>query len=62
MKPACTAYTVAEGTNRDTGADGRGMATRGGAEALGILTRGGTVEVGKRADLVLLGADPLADM
>ncbi len=36
------------------------MATRNGAEALGILDQTGTVEVGKRADLVLLDADPEA--
>lgn len=35
------------------------IATRNGAEALGILDEVGTVELGKRADLVLLEADPL---
>jgi imidazolonepropionase-like amidohydrolase len=35
------------------------MATLGGAEALGLELEIGTVAVGKRADLVLLGADPL---
>jgi imidazolonepropionase-like amidohydrolase len=34
------------------------IATRNGAEALGILDETGTVEVGKRADLVLLDGDP----
>ncbi len=38
------------------------MATRNGAEALGIGAQVGTVEAGKRADLVVLEADPLADM
>jgi imidazolonepropionase-like amidohydrolase len=38
------------------------MATRNGAEALGLLPDLGTVEVGKVADLVILGADPLADI
>ncbi len=37
-------------------------ATRGGAELLGQLEARGTVEVGKRADLVLLDANPLADV
>lgn len=36
------------------------MATKNGAEALGILEETGTIEVGKRADLVVLTADPLA--
>jgi imidazolonepropionase-like amidohydrolase len=35
------------------------MATRNVAEALGILDEAGTIEVGKRADLVVLSADPL---
>jgi imidazolonepropionase-like amidohydrolase len=35
------------------------IATRNGAEALGILPDVGTIEVGKRADLVVLTADPL---
>jgi imidazolonepropionase-like amidohydrolase len=34
------------------------MASRNGAEALGILDQVGTIEPGKRADLVLLDADP----
>ncbi len=38
------------------------IATRNGAEALGILDDAGTLEPGKRADLVLLDADPLADV
>jgi imidazolonepropionase-like amidohydrolase len=37
-------------------------ATRHGAEATGRLTDLGTVEVGKFADLVVLDADPLADI
>jgi imidazolonepropionase-like amidohydrolase len=37
-------------------------ATRGNAELLGLQDEIGTVEVGKRADLVLLGGDPLADL
>ncbi|MEO8452397.1 MAG: amidohydrolase family protein [Gemmatimonadota bacterium] len=36
------------------------IATRNAAEALGILDQVGTVEPGKRADLVLLDADPSA--
>jgi hypothetical protein len=36
------------------------IATRNGAEALGILEEVGTIEAGKRADLVVLTADPLA--
>jgi len=36
------------------------IATRNGAEALGILQEAGTIEAGKRADLVVLTADPLA--
>jgi imidazolonepropionase-like amidohydrolase len=38
------------------------MATRNGAEALGLLAETGTVESGKRADLVVLEADPLRDI
>jgi imidazolonepropionase-like amidohydrolase len=38
------------------------IATRNGAEALGLLDEIGTVEVGKRADLLVLSADPLADI
>lgn len=37
-------------------------ATRNAAEFLGRSDRQGTVEVGKDADLVLLRADPLADI
>lgn len=37
-------------------------ATRGNAELLGIENEIGTIEVGKRADLVLLHADPRADI
>jgi len=38
------------------------MATRNGAEALGILDDVGTIVAGKRADLVVLGSDPSADI
>lgn len=38
------------------------MATRNGAISLGAISEFGTVEPGKRADLVVLGADPLADI
>jgi imidazolonepropionase-like amidohydrolase len=38
------------------------MATRNGAEALGLLGQSGTVETGKRADLLVLDADPLRDI
>lgn len=38
------------------------LATRNGAESLGILYDAGTVEPGKRADLLVLEADPLADI
>ncbi len=38
------------------------IATRNGAEALGRLAETGTVAVGKRADLVVLDADPTADI
>ena len=38
------------------------IATRNGAEALGALAEIGTVEEGKMADLVVLGADPLEDI
>lgn len=37
-------------------------ATRDTARYLGHLDQGGTVEAGKAADLVLLDADPLADI
>lgn len=38
------------------------IATRNGAEALGILDQVGTIESGRRADLVVLTADPLDDI
>jgi imidazolonepropionase-like amidohydrolase len=38
------------------------MATLSGAESLGLQDEIGTVDAGKRADLVLLDADPLADI
>jgi imidazolonepropionase-like amidohydrolase len=38
------------------------IATRNGAEALGLLDQFGTIEEGKMADLVVLGADPLEDI
>jgi hypothetical protein len=38
------------------------IATRNGAEALGLLDEIGTVEAGKRADLLVLSADPTADI
>jgi imidazolonepropionase-like amidohydrolase len=38
------------------------MATRNGADALGILEETGTIEPGKRADLVILDADPLQNL
>ncbi len=38
------------------------IATRNGAEALGVARDFGTVEPGKRADLAVLDADPLADI
>jgi imidazolonepropionase-like amidohydrolase len=36
--------------------------TRGGARAMGVETKTGTVEKGKDADLLVLGADPTADV
>jgi imidazolonepropionase-like amidohydrolase len=36
------------------------IGTRNGARALGILGEVGTLEAGKRADLVVLAADPTA--
>jgi imidazolonepropionase-like amidohydrolase len=38
------------------------IATRNGAAALGILDETGTIDVGKRADLVLLDGDPARDI
>ncbi|MDX2060307.1 MAG: amidohydrolase family protein, partial [Gemmatimonadales bacterium] len=38
------------------------MATRNGAIGLGLTPEIGTVEVGRRGDLVVLSADPLADI
>jgi cytosine/adenosine deaminase-related metal-dependent hydrolase len=38
------------------------IATHNGAEALGILGDAGTLEPGKRADVIVLSADPLADI
>jgi imidazolonepropionase-like amidohydrolase len=37
-------------------------ATRNGARALGILDQTGTIEPGKRADLLLLRANPAEDI
>ena len=39
-----------------------GMATKSPAEFMGTIANTGTVEKGKRADLLLLDADPLADV
>lgn len=38
------------------------IATRNGAEAVGLLHETGTIAAGKRADLVVLGGDPVADI
>ncbi len=38
------------------------IATRNAAESLGVLDEVGTIEEGKRADLVILSADPIADI
>jgi len=38
------------------------IATHNGAQALGVLDNTGTVEAGKRADLVVLSANPLEDI
>ncbi len=38
------------------------MATQNGADALGLSESIGTVEVGKQADLVVLGSNPIADI
>jgi imidazolonepropionase-like amidohydrolase len=43
-------------------ADAIVAATRNAAENLGLLGDTGTVEVGKRADLVLVDGDPTADI
>jgi imidazolonepropionase-like amidohydrolase len=45
-----------------TPADVLRAATRNGAVALGIQDEAGTIEVGKSADLVVLGADPLSNI
>ena len=45
-----------------TPAEALAAATRGPAEFLGALDSLGTIQVGKRADLVLLEANPLADI
>lgn len=39
-----------------------GIATRNGAEALGLLAEVGTIEPGKRANLLVLSADPVAEI
>lgn len=38
------------------------MATHNGAEAIGILNDRGTIEVGKRADLIVINGDPSTDI
>jgi len=38
------------------------MATRNAAAALGILHDRGTIEAGKRADMIVLRADPFSDI
>jgi imidazolonepropionase-like amidohydrolase len=38
------------------------IASRNGAESLGVVDETGTIEVGKAADLVILDADPVADI
>jgi imidazolonepropionase-like amidohydrolase len=38
------------------------IASANGARALGIIGEVGTIEAGKRADLVVLTADPLTDI
>jgi imidazolonepropionase-like amidohydrolase len=38
------------------------MATKNGADALGLGGTTGTIQVGKRADLVVLDADPTLDI
>jgi imidazolonepropionase-like amidohydrolase len=38
------------------------MATRNAASALGVLHERGTIEPAKRADLIVLRADPLSDI
>jgi hypothetical protein len=38
------------------------LATLNGAEAMGLLAERGTIEPGKAADLVVLAADPVADI
>ncbi len=43
-------------------ADVLGMATSGGAQSMGLEGEIGAIAAGKRADLVLLDADPLADI
>jgi imidazolonepropionase-like amidohydrolase len=35
------------------------IATRNGANALGILNKVGTIERGKEADMIVLGANPI---
>ncbi len=42
--------------------DALSIATANGAKALGIIDEVGTVEAGKRADLVILTADPIQDI
>ena len=38
------------------------MATHNGAEALGVLDDVGTITQGKRADLIVLSANPISDI
>jgi 5-methylthioadenosine/S-adenosylhomocysteine deaminase len=57
MRLAATLQAVKEQPGAITARDALWMATREGARALGLSSKIGSIEVGKRADLVMVERD-----